>query len=278
MRLLSYCLSVFFLLGCSQTHPELYSKTFSQEEKKELAKSLMDAIHRYYQGSPPQRFILQEAVQYDSANGDVWREAGVPYLKRGLAAGFHKHYQKAVAHNPVVWTGWRGYIYLFFYRDYDRAIADFDAQDSLTPDLVDYPQSLSVDYLRGICYLQKQELDTALYYFDKHIRYEKEISGPEYVMPQAYLYEGIAFYKRGDFKAARACYDEGLKLLPDNADLLLWKGKALWAQQKKKEAETILNRALESVRSGQKNTRPYVEEFYETYASTIEEALQKVKI
>jgi hypothetical protein len=68
----------------------------------------------------------------------------------------------------VTWQGWRGYLKLFFYRDYESAIADFNATDTLTTGFTDYPQSMSVDYLRGLAYFQLGEEEKALDYYTKY--------------------------------------------------------------------------------------------------------------
>jgi tetratricopeptide (TPR) repeat protein len=268
---LNYCLSVLALLllvGCAQEAP-LYKKEIEPARHKKLAQKLTDAIHYHYQGSVPQQLLLLEALSYDSINGDIWREKGVPFLKRGMATEFEEHYKNAVGYNPMVWAGWRGYIYLFFYRDYQRAIAGFDMTDTLTPGLVDYPQALSVDYLRGICYLKLNQHDTAVSLFDKHIAYEKEISGPQYVMPQAYLYKGIAAYKSEKYALAQQTFKEGVELAPQNADLLFWHAKALLIMGEKARARISLEEAALQLKAGNRNIRPYVEEFFQTYPSSI---------
>lgn len=279
MKLSNYYLSIIWIaigLSACQSEPELYKKTIKKADYKSLALSLTDGIHDYYQGTVPQQHLLIEALKFDSTNGDTWREKGVPYLKRGMAVEFEEHYKNAVQYNPTVWTGWRGYIYLFFYRDYERAISDFDMTDSITPDLVDYPQALSVDYLRALCYLQINKLDTSIALFEKHLVYERKISGEPYIMPQAYLYKGIAQFKKTDFVGALNSFESGLKLNPTNADLLFWKAKAISNTKGKALSLLILAEAEKQLKLGNRNTRPYVEEFYVTYQSDIIKAREKL--
>lgn len=279
-KLLKYFLSglVCIAIGaCSKEHVPYFKKQIDETRHENLAIKLKEGIHHYYQGTVAQQLLLQEALKYDTTNGDIYRELGVPYLKRGLASGYYELYQKAVGKHPVIWTGWRGYIYLFFYRDYERALADFDAMDTLTPDVIDYPQSLSVDYLRGICCLQMGQFDRALSFFDKHLVYEVQFSGEEYIMPQAYLYKGITQFKMGAFNQAMETFEKGLDLSPVNADLLFWKAKCLLQTGNHTEAMTHLILAETSIKQGHRNTRPYVEEFYAVYLSNVKQLQQSMK-
>lgn len=279
MLLSNYYRSVLLLFGLivvfsCQKHPALYKKDFTAEEKKKLAISLVDGLGNYYQGTPAQQFLLREALRHDSTNAQVWRELGVPYLKRGLAhEAMSKYYARAVELDPVGWQGWRGYLYLYFYRDYEHALADFNATDTLTPDFVDYPQSLSVDYMRGICYLQMEEFEQAVDFFDQHIAYETETTGFDYIDSKTFLYKGIAQLKMEQPEPAKSTFEQGLLIDPTNADLLFWLGKTLYQLEEADEARVKLEEARAQFLKGNHNQRPYVEEFYQTYLKEIDAQL-----
>lgn len=267
---------LLLLPGCRAAQP-FYQKTFTPTEKAQLAHTLTEGIGNYYQGSPATIFLLQEALCYDSTYADIWREIGVPYLKRGLITAFPSTYGKAADLDPVGWQGWRGYLYLYFYRDYRRALADFDATDTLTPNLVDYPQSMSVDYLRGICYLQLNDYEKALAYLDTHINYETERVGLKYLDAQAFLYKGIALLALERPEAAQAAFELGLMVEAGNADLLYWLAKTLLQRGQGAQAEILLREAMEQFKKGKHNTTTYVEEFYQTYWPDLEALAAQLK-
>ena len=259
------------VIGCTacQEKTAIYQRNFTAAEKKELAKRLKDGIGYYYQGTAAQQFLLEEALSFDSTNANIFREIGVPYLKRGIAAEFNNYYGKSAEMDPLNWQGWRGYLYLFFYRDYERALADFDATDVLTPDMVDYPQSLSVDYLRGICYLQLDQPDKALEYFNQHIQHESSTSGLDYVSPQTFLYKGITHLTKKEVVAAEAAFRQGLANDGENADLLYWLAKLKLQEGDKAAAFQLIGEAKTQFEKGNYNFPAYVEEFYQTYLSDI---------
>ena len=86
-------------------------------------------------------------------------------------------FNKAVKVNPEVWVPYRGYYYLSFYRDYKKAIADFNASDTLTTYL-DYPQGQSVNFWRSVAYLGLKDYAKALEFWNIHIQ-KRKLKMPE---------------------------------------------------------------------------------------------------
>src|SRR5690606_35142215 len=103
----------------------------------------------------------EKAIEYDQDNSDAWMERSVSFNKAG---DFHKGFEyldKAVELDPKLHLGYRGWIRLRKMRDYDKALADFDRLDSLTPNFVD----ANIDFLRGECYFGKKDYPKAIEMF-----------------------------------------------------------------------------------------------------------------
>jgi len=208
--------------------------------------------------------------------------------------------------NPEYRYPWRGYLYLWFYRDYKKAIADFDASDSLTPNFIDAPQGHSVDYWRGIAYLGLKDYENSIAYFEKHIQKETEETGEDWVEHEAFLYLGIAQYEAGNPAKALKNFNTLLKynaqfsnaqyykalLLSDELQLLqheiTMKGsqyndlihtkipKANF-QKKKQEALSIINQAIDNFYNGYYDQRPYVETMRQLYIEDYENLKTKLE-
>lgn len=279
VRLLNYFLSttlIIVLFSSCQTESIYYEKKFTEQEKKDLSIQLIEGRGWYYQGTPAEQLVFEEARLLDPSYADPYRELGVPYLKRGFAVEFEKYYQKAVEHDPLNWQGWRAYLYLYFYRDYDRAIVDLDATDVLTPDFVDYPQALSVDYMRGICYMQKRDYKKAFEYFNKHIEFEMQETGLEYMESIAFLQRGFCYLQTEDVNKALHDFEQGLSINPNSADLNYWVSKALILKGDYDQAEKHLSIALDLFQKGNFNQRAYVEEFNQIYLEDITRLSKKI--
>lgn len=267
MKSLKYFLSALLallLLACGQQEP-LYKKTFSATEKASLGETLINGRGSYYQGTPAYEFQLKESEMMYPQNADVYREYGAALVKRGFAAKLYEVYAKAVALDPEGWQGWRGYLYLYFYRDYERAIHDFNTIDSLTPNFVDYPQSQSVHFMRGICYLQLGQYDKALEFFDLHIAHETEEAGLDFISAPAFLFKAIAHWRKGEMEEVEETLELGLSVDGKNADLLYWMAKYHREVGDEAKANGYIEQAKKQFLAGYYNHRPYVEEFYQTY-------------
>lgn len=267
LRYLLLC-SCFLFYNCTDQY-SYYKKGFTEAEKKALPKKLVNGIFLYYQGTPEQQFLLQEAMSYDDTYADIYRELGVPYLKRGIAEKFPHYYGKAADLNPLDWLGWRGYLYLFFYRDYERALADFIEADQLTPDVVDYPQSMNIDFMKGICHLKMGEQKEAIEYFNKQIAYETKTVGLEYIESITFLYKGIAYWEMNQLNEAKEAFETGATIDSNNADLPYWLAKLALKEGQADKASKHLSKAKTQFLNGYFNRRNYVESFYQTYLTDI---------
>ncbi|MGB1308385.1 MAG: hypothetical protein ACPG6B_05710, partial [Oceanihabitans sp.] len=172
---------------------------FACSSKREKAEAVYKRAIFYPQGSKMSINGIKRATEIDSTYQQAVYELSVAYLKRGLPHKWKPQYNKAVKLDAIERVPWRGYLYLWFYRDYKKAIADFDASDVLTPNFIDRPQGHSVDYWRGIAYLGLKDYKKSKAYFEKYIQMEIAESGEDWVELTAFLYYGIAHYETGNF-------------------------------------------------------------------------------
>jgi len=280
-KLLNCCLNVLIIsllcciFACHQ-EPKLYKKNFLAEEKIAISKQLMGGLSSYYQGDVPEQFLCEESIKLNPTFAEGHRELGIPFLKRGLPENFEKHYKNVVKYDAVEWQGWRGYIYLYFYRDYERALADFTALDTLTPNFIDYPQSTSVLFMSAICHLKMGNYDQAIDFFDQHITEELRTSTEDFIDTRTYLFHGIAYYKKGNRQQAKASFQRGLKNLNENADLWYWMAKMAHEDGEKEEALSALQNTQVHFDAEYYNHRPYVEEFFQIHQSDIDDLKRSI--
>jgi tetratricopeptide (TPR) repeat protein len=253
-KLLRLFLSVFLILF------------FSCQSKEEKIKEATDYGFSFYQGQPQHMNAFAYAIELDSTNATNWRELSVTYLKRGIPSEWKKYYDKAVYHDAEEWQPWRGYLYLWFYRDYEKAIADFNASDTLTPDFIDAPQGQSVDYWRGVAYLGLEDYNNSIRYFDKHIEAETLQAGEEWVDQKAFLFRGISYYELKEYEQALINFDKVIKYSKDKtADANYYKALTLQKTGDIPAAMTHAEKALNAFNKGYYNQRPYVEEMRQIY-------------
>lgn len=249
----------------------------TEKEKQDMAKNLVYGGFNYHQGTPSHKFLLFEAAKYDSTFPEIHRELGIPYLKRGIGHTFYPHFKKLIELDALNWQGWRGYNYLFFYRDYERALHDFIEMDKLTPDVVDHPQALNIDYLKAVCYLKMGQHENAIKFFNKQINYEIETVGIEYMEPVSFLYRGIAYWETNQIEKAKESFEMALGNDRKNADAAYWLAKYWYKKRNKNQSVKYSDLAKTHLQEGYHIGRPYVEAFYETYMADIEELELKIQ-
>lgn len=266
-KLLRSCLKSFLLVmlfSCNNSEETFNHLT--QAERQKLSTEVFDGGSHLYQGSVKSMTRIERAIAIDPNNCDAVRELSVAYLKRGMPDKWKPQMDKAVECNPTIWTGYRGYNYLWFYRDYNKAIADFNATDSLTPNFTEAPQGHSVDYWRGIAYLGLKDYKNSIAYFDKHIAKETEDSGEDWVELEAFLYKGIAHYENNQPTQALESLDKLLHYSKNiTADGKYYKALILFDQGDCKEAVQLVDEAIVDFDKGYFNSRPYVETLREIY-------------
>ncbi|WP_109301608.1 tetratricopeptide repeat protein [Aquimarina sp. AU474] len=269
-RSVKYFLSILIIIISS------CSTTKTKEEQKAEADRMINGgtilLTPNFQGSPKMMTFVEKAIAIDPENSDAWRELSIPYLKRGMPTKWKPLFDKAVALEPEEWQGWRGYLYLYFYRNYKKAIEDFDATDILTPNFDDTPQGQSVNYMRGVAYLGLEEYAASRSYFDIYINDQIKTSGEDYADVTAFLYRGIGFYAQKDYQNAMHDFQKVLKYSGGHyADAHYYLSKCfLWQENKVKALEHI-QKAIDDFNNGYFHTRGYVEVLYQIYIQDLEE-------
>ena len=249
----------------------LVFSVLSCDSKREHAEAVYKRAIHYPQGSMMSINGIKRATEIDSTYQQAVYELSVAYLKRGLPHKWKPQYNKAVRLDSIQRIPWRGYLYLWFYRDYKKAIADFNASDTLTPNFIDAPQGHSVDYWRGICYLGLKDYGNSIAYFDKYINTEIEESGEDWVEVTAFLYRGIAYFETENYEEALLNFDKQLQYSRDlSADAKYYKAQILQKQGKIEEAKLLIEAAIDDYNIGYYNNRPYVETLRQIYPEDLQ--------
>ncbi|WP_299249454.1 hypothetical protein [uncultured Lacinutrix sp.] len=251
---------------------------FSCSSKREKSEATYNRAIQYPQGSMMSINGIKRATEIDSTNEQAVYELSVAYLKRGLPHKWLPQYNKAVKLDSVTRIPWRGYLYLWFYRDYKKAIADFDASDTLTPNFIDAPQGHSVDYWRGIAYLGLNDFKNSNAYFEKNIAKETEEFGEDYVDLTAFLYNGISYFEAGNYEKALLNFNKQLQYSRNlSADAKYYKAQIFNAEGDNEKALKIINEAIDDFNQGYSNKRAYVETMKQIYIQDLTELKFKIE-
>ena len=271
-----YFLSILMLLLISCQQRDWYKKEFSEETMKQYSPQLRGGRGYYYQGTVPEQFQLKEAMKMDSTDADLWREFGTSRVKRGILEEMYYYYDEAVKRKPEKWAGFRGYLYLYFYRDFPRAIADFDLGDEANGQ-VDYSQGQSHDYMRGICYYGLGDYEEALDQLERYIDKITSEEGAEWVDVYAHLYQGLSLAKLNRLDEALEAFDLAEKIYPNLSDLQYHRARISCMRKDYQDALDLLQAAKTYFNQGYFHQRPYVEVLEQIYLQDIELLEEELK-
>ncbi|WP_313114854.1 tetratricopeptide repeat protein [Aequorivita sediminis] len=266
-KLLEYCLSLLFIAAVFASCEKDTSQMSEAEKKQYSVELYKEAVGLHAaQGDPRVMTKLEHAVAMDPNNCKALRELSVAYLKRGLIDEWKIKFDKAANCDPKIWVPWRGYLYLQFYRDYEKAIADFDASDTLTPDFTDAPQGHSVDYWRGLAYLGLKDYENSIKYLNRYVDDVTKKNGEDWAEPTAFLYRGIAHYENNTPEAALIDLDKMIFYNQNKtADGSYYKALILFEQNKCEDAKKELETAFNNFKNGYFNKHHYTEALKQIY-------------
>lgn len=135
---------------------------------------------------------------------------------------FLYYYGKVVDFDLMGWIGWCGYFYFYFYCDYEWVFIDFNCLDIIMFGVVDYLQLISVEFMWGICYLQLDQYEEVIDYFDWYIVYEDSVVGFDYILVEIFFFCGIVLWRKGDLVEVQCFFEMGIELESYNVDFYYW--------------------------------------------------------
>ena len=211
-------------------------------------------------------------VKLKNIDSELYRAYSIQNTKNGNYDEAIKYLNEASNLDSENTDGYFGWILLYYYRDYDRALFYLERFDSSTAS-VDYVGDDNIIYAKALCYKLKGSYHEALALFKKSIDYEINTHGEQWVHHQMYFQTGRTLQLLDRNEEAIAFYDRAIENWDGSSESIYYKGLA--------ELElgidtgcANLELALERVRKGIKSTDTYVRLFDEIYVGQVEEMIE----
>lgn len=269
----------------------VFSQNFSSETQsylQELNKKYPDSIQSYNhnrifdigyknawlgyneRGEELMQYGLKKMKQ-DSLYYNM-RHSSVQNTKNGFWVQAIEKLEKSSSQIPEI-SGYYGWVLLYYYHDYERALKHLEIFDNLTPNFVDAPQGECILFLKGICYMKMGNYLKAIEEFNESEKVSNERFGKYNYPFELQIYKGRCYEKLNNINEALKCYDLANKSV-ETVDGFYYKALILQKLNKKEEAKANLLKALELIKKGTKSQDKYVEMFDEVYTQDIEKALK----
>jgi len=224
----------------------------------------------YRQGSRSSQEYFDKAIQLCPNLDYAWFEKAVPYLKRGDFVQWKLMIDQAVALNPVEHLGYRGWCRYQFLRDYEGAIRDLEALDSLISWDIGYCQNgaYHLNVAKALCYRAIGKRDTAIQMIETQLVAENYDS-----MLYDYLHLGVMKLEKGDASGAVEALLAQIEVNDYLAETYFYLAKAYNLQGDITAANRCLRQARQFYESGKIMKDPYshpMDKIYEADIAALE--------
>lgn len=142
----------------------------------------------------------------------AFREKAIPHIKNGNYSKAFEYVGKAVELDPVSWLSYRGFLHCIFTKNYDLALQDFSAADSLAPG--GYVMDHTHEFYRALCFLGMKAYGLALTHLNADL--ETQTKGNEHF--NSYLYGGIIQLLSGNYLMAKEMLNKCLGIYPQSPE------------------------------------------------------------
>lgn len=162
-----------------------------------------------------------------------------------------------------------GWLLLYYYRDYEKALPILEHYDALTPNFADAPMGEDIHYLKGLCHMQMNNYEQAVTEFDTYINNLATTHGKDFVDVYTFVQKGRCLTQLEKFDEAILSYKNAIKYDDKCSEAYYFMGLTQLKMNKNNEACANFNDALALINKGNKSADVYVEYFHEIYPQQI---------
>ncbi len=277
-----FLLSNFLYSQELKTETKLYLEDLNKRNKDTLDISSPRKIfeigynNSYYGHNERGEELMQFGlVNMKKLTAEDIRHSSVQNTKNGFFVQAIKKLDKACSLDSTT-HGYFGWVLLFFYHDYKRALEHFDIYDNLTPTFSDVANGDDIHFLKGIAEMRLENYKNSISEFNLSEKIANERGGKLNYPFELQLYKGRCYEKIYNYSKSMNCYDTANKIA-EVADNYYYKAMLLKKMKNTKEALFNLEKAYELIKEGRKNRDNYYEVFDEIYIQDVIKELEEIK-
>lgn len=199
----------------------------------------------------------------------------VQNTKNGNYAIAFDKLEKRMQINPQSASAYYGWVLLYYYRDYERALNVLEQNDAYTPNFSDAPMGEDIHYLKGLCHMQLKDYQKAVEEFDVYINNLASTQGEDFVDVYTFVQKGRCLTQLGKFKEAISSFEKAIKYYEYCSEAYYFMGLTQFEMNDKESACKNLNKALNMINEGHRSSDSYVEYFHEIYPQQIEKSIKE---
>lgn len=278
LKIYAYIITVIILqIGCFQKSAQQIDPDWAKVREKlgvEGIESMQEAIEKKhpYQGSLLHQYRCDTLIALNHNASTNYEEKSTPYTKNGDYHIAYPYLEKAYKLDPKGTLYYYSWLTLYYYRDYERALALLTEFDNYTPNKASYAWGENVNFLKGLALRQMKRFPEAVTEFSTCIKDEAKN-----VDIYTYVYKGICHFYNNEHELAIKDFDYAIEKYESCSAAYFWKAEVLAQKQKNKEAILQLEIALDLVKKGHIKTDSYMEVFDMPNQMQIEDRIKEIE-
>lgn len=260
-----YCLSFLILVMYSNLQSQVNCSAIEGEDCKKACEiyNFLDSIN---QGNRESQEGFDKAIELCRGFSNAYSEKAVPYLKRGDFVNWKIWIDKAVAIDPKMHLGYRGWCRYQFVRDYKGAISDIEALEKIYPTgYLGY--SANGDYelhiAKALCYSALNQKEKAISIIESQLAKKDHNVGL-----YDYYQLGVTYFELGKYDKALENFEKQSKE-NDFAENIYFKSKV--SKIRNKDYLDLKRLALKTYDEGKTMNDGYTHHFNKVYRTQIEQ-------
>lgn len=257
-----FFIACLFFQSCTSQSPSKVAKFdlshIKDKERTSIVTRMQEQVEKKlpYQGSLLHQSRCDTLIALGHNVSGNYQEKSTPYTKIGDYHIAYPYLEKAYQIDPEGSLYYYSWLMLYYYRNYERALALLTEYDNYTPGKATYAWGENVNFLKGLALRQMKRYTEAIVEFSTYIKDEGKN-----VDVYAFVYRGICHFYNNDFERAINEFDIAIKKYPSCSAAYFWKAEVFAQKLDPKEAIHQLEIALDLVKKGHIKTDHYMEVF-----------------
>ncbi|CAA0230702.1 conserved hypothetical protein [Tenacibaculum maritimum] len=218
--------------------------------------------------------MLRAISKLKKPNAEIYRVLSILNTKNGNYDIAISALEKAYKMNPEEIGAYYGWVLLYYYHDYHKALTVLNNYDDSTPNFNDYPMGECIHYLKGLAYKELKNYEYAIKEFDISIK-DGLTHSIDWISYQVFLNKGITLFYQKKYGEAIYEFKRAIKSNIYCSEAYYFIGLSEKEIGIKKNVCKNLKKALNLIQNGYKDSDLYVELSHEVYEQEVIEAISK---
>lgn len=228
----------------------------------------------YYGKNERGNALIEYALsKRDTITDEDYHGWSVQNTKNGNYAIAIEKLEKAMKINPQEGSAYYGWVLLYYYRDYEKALTILEQHDAYTPNFSDAPMGEDIHYLKGLCQMKLQHYQKAVEEFNTYINNLATTHEEAFVDVYTFVQKGRCLTQLNKFDEAIKTYKKAIQYYENCSEAYYFMGLTQLKMDDKINACANFNTALDLIKKGNKSADGYVEYFHEIYPQQIEKSI-----